>query len=79
MTHRQEIDADAAHVERSPATRHRTDVNRFEVPCGVCGQAFFVDEATSERVRERLGYDPSDNPFCCDDCEGEYADEEHGH
>lgn len=41
----------------------------------ICDELFYVDEATYERVRSAMEFDPADNPFRCDDCEQEYDDE----
>jgi hypothetical protein len=39
---------------------------------------FFVDESVYNRVRVALEFDPTDNRFCCDDCEEEYAEDAAG-
>jgi hypothetical protein len=59
---------------RTP-TRFRTDGNSYEVRCGVCGGRFYVDETIYIRMRRAVEFDPSDNQFCCDDCEEEYEEE----
>jgi cell division protein FtsN len=55
--------------------RTRTRLNRFQVQCGSCGDLFFVDQETAEKVRSAIAFDPAGNPFCCDDCEQEYDEE----
>jgi hypothetical protein len=62
---------------RNRPTRHATEANAHAIRCSVCGETFFVDEPTYDKVTSALEYDPSANPFVCDDCEAEYAEEEH--
>jgi hypothetical protein len=62
---------------KNRSTRHATEINAHAVPCSVCSETFYVDEATYDKVTTALEYDPSDNPFVCDDCEAEYTEEEH--
>jgi hypothetical protein len=52
-----------------------TDGNRYQARCGVCDEMFYVDEATYDRVRRAVEFDPSDNPFRCDECEEEYEED----
>ena len=66
---------DAKSAERP--TRNATETNTHTVPCGVCGETFYVDEPTYETVQSALDYEPADNPFTCDACEAEYGEEEH--
>ncbi len=48
----------------------------FEIiRCGVCEDLYYVDETTYNRVKRALEFDPTDNPFSCDDCEEEYDEE----
>ncbi|CDM64538.1 hypothetical protein [Pyrinomonas methylaliphatogenes] len=65
---RSELDSDWQSGPRP--TRHRTDENRYELLCALCGQRFFVDGRTFERASEviKMGLD---NPIRCPDCEEE--------
>ena len=56
-------------------TKFPTERNEYEMRCSVCDELFYVDEATYERARSAMEFDPADNPFRCDDCEQEYDDE----
>ena len=56
-------------------TRFKTEGNTCELRCAGCGDLFFVDQLTFERALSALAFDATDNPFCCDDCEAEYAEE----
>lgn len=69
---------DDMHTAAGAATKLKTELNKYEVRCGVCNELFFVDESTYHRVRVALEFDPADSPFCCDDCEEEYAEEAAG-
>jgi hypothetical protein len=55
----------------SRLSEYRTDANRFELRCGMCGGIHYADAQTFERVNAatRAGLD---NPFMCDACEEEY-------
>lgn len=50
-----------------------TEKNQYEVFCDMCGEVYFVDELTFEKVGHALR-EGFDNPFVCDECRGE-ADE----
>ncbi len=65
---------DDRYAARQKPTRFETRLNKHEVRCGVCDRLFYVDESTYERVRSAIEFDPTDNPFRCDDCEEEYAE-----
>lgn len=56
-------------------TKFETERNTHQIRCGVCEDLYFVDETTYNRVRRALEFDPTDNPFSCDDCEEEYDEE----
>lgn len=60
-------------------TTYKTATNKYELHCGVCGGLYFVDEATLGEVSAAMDADPSENPFCCDDCEEEYEEDEYAH
>jgi hypothetical protein len=52
-------------------TTNRTGVNKFELSCGMCGDLYFVDQSTADRVRAAIRQG-LDNPFRCGECEEEY-------
>ena len=56
-------------------TRFKTERNSYELRCGGCGELFFVDAHTFDGALKALEFDATDNPFYCDDCEAEYAEE----
>lgn len=58
-------------------TRFKTERNACELRCGGCGELFFVDQNTFDNALSALAFDATDNPFYCDDCEAEYAEEAH--
>jgi hypothetical protein len=66
---------DEVPANKEAPTKFRTRRNQYEMRCGVCEGLFYVDRATYERVRSALEFDPTDNPFRCDDCEQEYDEE----
>lgn len=66
------LDKVAPEVET--ATKFKTEQNKYEMRCGVCDELFYVDETTCDRVRRAIEFDPTDNPFRCDDCEEEYGE-----
>lgn len=51
-------------------TSYKTPVNSFEVRCGMCGDLYYVDEATFGGIRTAVEAG-LDNPFMCADCEEE--------
>lgn len=68
---REELDADLARTNEP--TEFRTDLNRFELPCGVCGRTLYVDEPTVRDFERALEHD-LDNQFICSECERDYED-----
>ena len=58
-------------------TRFKTEGNTCELHCAGCSELFYVDEHTFNRALSALAFDATDNPFYCDDCEAEYAEEAH--
>jgi hypothetical protein len=67
---RETLDEIPAAVETP--TKFQTKLNKHEMRCGVCDELFYVDESIYDRVRRAVEFDPTDNPFRCDDCEEEY-------
>lgn len=58
-------------------TKHKTATNQYAVPCRQCGDIYYVDEQVHRRVLAAAEADPTENPFCCERCEEEYAEEAH--
>jgi hypothetical protein len=52
-------------------TPYRTGVNKVELSCGMCGDLYFVEQSTADRVRKAIRQG-LDNPFRCTVCEEEY-------
>ena len=69
---RAELDANQAETAMQ-ATNYPTEKNQFDVYCDMCGEVFFVDEITFERVSEALR-EGFDNPFVCADCRDELGE-----
>jgi hypothetical protein len=72
------VDTNDERAAHEGPTREKTEVNHYPLHCETCGGLFYVDEATMRRVETAVAYDPSDNPFRCDECEAEDADEGYG-
>jgi hypothetical protein len=56
-------------------TRFKTEGNTFELRCAGCGELFYVDQLTFNRVQSALGFDPTDDSFRCNDCDEQYERE----
>lgn len=52
-------------------TRYETERNLHGLHCRECGELYYVDDSTAEKV----GVDPTENPFVCSECEEAYAEE----
>lgn len=68
---REEYNADL--IKTNEPTEYKTDLNRCELSCSVCGKLFYVDKETLESYEKALEHD-SDNQFICLECEQEYED-----
>jgi hypothetical protein len=68
-----ELDANRAETAMH-SSRHPTEKNLYDVYCDMCGEVFFVDELTFEKVSAALR-EGFDNPFICDDCRDELGEE----
>lgn len=66
---REEFDADRTESAML-VSEYPTEKTQFEVFCDMCGEVFFVDEITFEKVSDALR-EGFDNPFVCDECRGE--------
>ncbi|HET9533228.1 MAG TPA: hypothetical protein VFQ92_22930 [Blastocatellia bacterium] len=60
-------------------TRFKTERNRHRLCCAQCGEHYFVDERTLQKVTSSLEGDPSEISFYCNDCEEEFQEEAHAH
>lgn len=69
---REEYDANRAE-NAMQVSNFPTDVAKFGVYCDMCGEQFFVDEATFENVSHALR-EGFDNPFVCEDCREELGE-----
>jgi hypothetical protein len=67
-----ELDANRAETAMQ-AARYPTEKNQYDVYCDMCGEVFFVDEITFEKVSAALR-EGFDNPFVCDDCRDELGE-----
>lgn len=54
-------------------TKEKPGLNQVSIRCGMCGDLYYVDEATKARIAEVVETG-LDNPFRCEDCESEYDD-----
>jgi len=68
---REEYDADL--IKPNEPTEYKTELNRYELPCSVCGKSIYVDKQTLEGYEKALEQD-LDNQFICLECEQEYED-----
>ncbi len=68
---REEVDADL--IKTNLPTEFETELNRYELPCSVCGRLLYVDQSTLESYEKGMEYD-LDNQFTCYECEQEYQD-----
>lgn len=68
---REELDADF--LKTIEPTEYMTDINRYELPCGVCGRTLYVDAQTLRDFERALEHD-LDNQFICSECEQDYED-----
>lgn len=69
---REEYDANRAE-NAMQVSNFPTETAKFEVYCDMCGERFFVDEATFSKVNRALS-NGFDNPFVCDDCSEELGE-----
>ncbi len=66
---REEFDADL--IKTNLPTEYQTELNHYELLCGVCNKHLFVDEPTIKSYQKALEYN-FDNQFTCSECEEEY-------
>ncbi|MBI4467895.1 MAG: hypothetical protein HY650_01090 [Acidobacteria bacterium] len=76
---RAERDADLMFSNLSRPSAEQTESQPHGLHCGMCGGLFYVDDETIGRVRSAIERGLSENPFCCEDCEAAYEDEEQEH
>lgn len=60
----------------SQPTAFQTERNQNEVYCSLCGEMFFVDEISFEKLT-RAVEKTLENPFVCEDCRSEYEEMEY--
>ncbi|HEY7912040.1 MAG TPA: hypothetical protein VIG62_09035 [Blastocatellia bacterium] len=58
-------------------TRYMTDRNLHQLHCRECGEIYYLDDSIYRKVMAAIDWDSSENPFVCDECEEEYAEEEY--
>lgn len=68
-------DADRTESFGEP-TVFQNDLNQNEVYCSVCGEMFFTDDLSFEKIT-RTVENTLENPFVCEDCRSEYEEMEH--
>lgn len=68
---RAEFDADRQ--RRHLPTSFETAENRYEMPCSLCGKAYYFDE-NSKIELDRHFERTDDNAFVCIECERDYDD-----
>jgi hypothetical protein len=73
------LDTNDKQIEHAKPTSHKTELNRHEVFCRECGARYWADDYLYRKVCSALEWDPSNNPFCCEDCEEAYAQEARTH
>ena len=71
---REHYDADL--IKRYDPAEYMVDENRFPMPCSVCGNEFYVDEARIRRYERAAEFSP-DNTFICRACEDAYDEASH--
>jgi Fe2+ or Zn2+ uptake regulation protein len=72
---REELNPEERFGALGGATLYPTDRNRHALHCRDCGGVFYVDDSVYHHVARAIESDPTANPFCCDRCEEEYAEE----
>ncbi|HUE82249.1 MAG TPA: hypothetical protein VMM84_09045 [Pyrinomonadaceae bacterium] len=73
---RSQLDPDQQSADTRP-TSFKTEVNEYEVRCGMCGRLAYVDEETLKGVQKAIAAG-ADNPFVCEICDEEYDDLAYG-
>ena len=76
MPLREQLDTNDKLTESLGPTKAKTDSNRHVLHCRACGDTWYVDDATYERAKTAIAFDPAENPFTCSRCEEEYAEQE---
>ena len=69
---REEYDANQAE-NAMLVSDYPTENAQFGVYCDMCGEQFFVDEITFERVNHAI-LEGFDNPFVCEGCRDELGE-----
>ena len=68
---RSAVSPEEERAARVGPTTFKTEENRHELRCGMCGEIYFVDSETFDGVSVAVEAG-LDNPFRCEDCEEEY-------
>ncbi len=76
---RERLDPDWKEGSAERPTAEKTGRNQFGLHCTICGGLFYVDEDTLCKVRSAIERGLSENPFCCDDCDEQFGEEEYEH
>jgi hypothetical protein len=58
-------------------TRTKTPQNEHPIHCGLCHEVYYVDQSIYSEFMYAVEYDTSNNPFICEECLEEQAEEEH--
>ena len=74
---REELDTEREGSRRNAATKYETEINHHSVPCQMCGQPYYLDDATYAKAIKGFEWDISEVRFYCDDCMEQSAEEEH--
>ncbi|NNE99514.1 MAG: hypothetical protein HKN25_10895 [Pyrinomonadaceae bacterium] len=54
-------------------TATKTETNKHEMFCGICGEKLFVDEVLFAKISNAIE-EGLDNPLLCEDCEESYEE-----
>ncbi|HLG13057.1 MAG TPA: hypothetical protein VJH03_00830 [Blastocatellia bacterium] len=74
---RETLNPEETHYAFGAPTRTKTAENQHPLPCWACGETYYVDERTHREFMHAVEYDVSDNPFLCERCIEEQAEDEH--
>ena len=69
---KEELDENRAEAAMQ-AAKYPTEKNQYDVFCDMCGEIFYVDEITFEKISAALR-EGFENPFVCDDCRDELGE-----
>ena len=75
MPIREQFDADQ--IKPYEPTEYMTDENRFALPCSICRNEYYVDQAMLNRLNRTAEEDP-ESAFVCQACEAAFDELAHG-